>query len=79
MDDGVLDPGGVLGFVHADIRIRILKMGQDIRTDLQDFLGIHHLVIIVHPPLLPQHLVVPAVQLRKLVEPRVQLANRPFV
>ena len=79
MDDGVLDPGGVLGFVHADIRKRILKMGQDIRTDFQDFLGIHHLVIIVHPPLLPQHLVVPAVQLRKLVEPRVQLANRPFV
>ena len=53
MDDGVLDPGGILGFIHADVRKCVLKIGQDIRMDLQNSLGIHHLVVIVHPPLLP--------------------------
>ena len=34
VNDGVLDPGGVLRFVHADIGKRILKMGQPVRVQL---------------------------------------------
>ena len=72
-DDGVLDPGGVLGFVHADIGEAVLKMGPHILVELQDFFGVHHLVVIVHPFIVPQGLAVFPVQLREFLKAGVQL------
>lgn len=75
VDDGMLDPGCVLGLVHADIGKSLLKMGQHIGIPLQNGFGIYHLVVIIHPALPAQGLVIPAVQLREFFEPRVQLAD----
>lgn len=71
----MLDPGCVLGLVHADIGKSLLKMGQHIGIPLQNGFGIYHLVVIIHPALPAQGLVIPAVQLREFFEPRVQLAD----
>ncbi len=47
-----------LRFVHADIWEGVLKMGQNIRIIFQNGLGVDHLVIIIHPPALPQRQIV---------------------
>ena len=57
-DDLVLDLGGVLGFVYAQVGVSILKFCKDVRVALQDGQGVAHLVIKVHallPLQLPQY------------------------
>ena len=78
LNDGVLDLGGVLRFVHADIGEGVLKMGQNIRIIFQNGLGVDHLVVIVHPSALPQRQIVLYIQLWELVEPSVQFAEILF-
>ena len=73
LNDRMLDSGGVLGLVHADIGEHILKMRQHVRVLFQDGLSIDHLVVVVHP--VPQRQVVPAIQLRELLEPGVQVVD----
>ena len=48
VDDGVLDPGGVLGLVHAQVRPPPAQQVQDIRAAAQNGEGVDHLVVIVH-------------------------------
>ena len=75
LNDRMLDFRGVLGLVHADIGEHILKMRQHVRALFQNGLSIDHLVVVVHPVLLPQRQVVPAIQLRELLEPGVQVVD----
>ena len=75
MNNGVLYFRGILGFVHADIGKGLLKIGQNVRILLQDRLGIDHLIVIVHPPLLAQQQIILLVKLREPVEARVQFGD----
>ena len=78
LNDGVLDLGGVLRLVHTNIGECVLKMGQNIRIIFQNGLGVDHLVIIIHPPALPQRQIVLCIQLRELVKPGVQFTEILF-
>ena len=53
-------------------------MGQNIRIIFQNGLGVDHLVIIIHPPALPQRQIVLYIQLWELVESSVQFAEILF-
>ncbi len=55
-DDLVLDLGSVLGFVHTEIAVPVLKIPQHRRHSFEDLQGKDHLVVVVHPA--------PALQLR---------------
>ncbi len=48
--DGVLDLGGVLGLVQAEVAAALLVVGQDVRLPAEDPEGEDHLVIKVHEP-----------------------------
>ena len=47
-EDGVLNLGGVLGLVHADIGPPAAEVGQDVRVLAEDAAGENHLVVVVH-------------------------------
>ena len=57
-DDPVLDLRGVLGLIHAEIPVAPLKLLQDPGVLPEDPQGIDHLIVIVHPPALPEHLLI---------------------
>ena len=53
-DKGMLDFRGILGLVHAEIAVLILKGSQHLRVLLQNPLGVHHLIVKIHYPPLQQ-------------------------
>ena len=64
--DTVLDFRGVLGLVHTEVAISLLKVAQNWRTQTENFSCVHHLVVIVHLLLLLQGLIVSSIQGWKL-------------
>ena len=68
VDDGVLDAGGVLSLVHAEVAAALLEMGEDLGVAPQDLQGVDHLVIVVHQGAVPEGLVVGLVDLREVIQ-----------
>ena len=64
-DDLVLDFGGVLGLIHAEVTILFLKIFQNIGKAAQQRERIDHLVVVVHLTPAPQFRLIAAVELRK--------------
>ena len=58
----MLDFRGVLGLIHTKISVSCLELAEDWRTELQNFPGIHQLVVIIHLLLLLQGLTIGMVQ-----------------
>lgn len=56
----MLDPGGILGLVHANVTVAVLKRLQNLRVPAQYGQGVDHLVVEIHLPALAQGLVVGA-------------------
>ena len=65
-DDRMLNAGGVLGLVHAEIGIPLPVMRQDLRITFQNFQGVNQLIVVIHPPQADQLRTVRPVNLRKL-------------
>ena len=65
-DDPVLDSGGVLGLVHTEIPETPLKFLQDPGVLPENPQSIDHLIVIVHPPALPERLLIVPEDFRKL-------------
>ena len=65
-DDGVLDLGGVLGLVHAQIGVSPPPLLENLGIAPQNLIGVAQLIIVVHEPPLPQGLVVGLVDGREV-------------
>ena len=75
-DDGMLDHGGVLGFVHTQIGVLVLKILQRLGTFTQNRIRIYHLIVIIHQSPAPKLSAVGAVDLRYFIIPlRLQPAD----
>ena len=46
----MLDLGGVLGLIHAEVAVFLLKIRQDVPMAAENPGGVDHLVVVVHPP-----------------------------
>ena len=75
--DHMLNFGGVLGFVHAQVLPARPQPGQQIRAAPQDAQGIDHLVVVVHPLMLPHGLAIGAVEGREIAALYLQLIQFP--
>ena len=53
-DDGMLDFRCILGFIHTDIRVFLLKICKKFWNFPKHIIGIDHLVIIIHKLLFPE-------------------------
>ena len=59
----MLDARCVLRFIHADIRVLLLKICECFRTGLQNIQRVAHLVVIIHQPFRAEFLCVCAVEI----------------